>query len=86
MLLTNDRAVERAIIAIWKKQTSSEQLAQSTQEHNHVGFTAFDAEFLSSLAERLEWKKYALTPKQLASGRKAILKYAGQLTSIANSR
>lgn len=84
MLITNDRAVERAIVAIWNKQTSIEKSNQVTQEHNGVGYSAFDAGFMSSLAERLTWHQRGLTAKQISAARKVIVKYSHQLTLIAN--
>lgn len=86
LLDQNDRAVERAIIAIWARQTESEKLNRHTAEKNHIGFSAFDAEFLTSLAERLVWKGLRLSPKQIAAGRRAIRKYAGQLADMANGK
>lgn len=84
MLKTNDIAVRHGIVAIWKCQTAHEKLAYTTTEKNGIGFNAFDAQFLTSLAEQVEFKNRTLSPKQITYARKAILKYAGQLTRIAN--
>jgi len=85
MLKSNDVAVKRAVIAIWKRQTSSERLTQHTAEHNQVGFNAYDAPFLSSLAEQAEAGR-TWSAKQYNAARKAIIKYARQLTDIANEK
>lgn len=85
MLETNDKAVCRGVAAIYKFQTESEKSTQTTKENNGVGFNGADAEILSSFAEFYK-KTGFLTPKQLAVARKRIVKYAGQLTSIANTR
>ena len=82
-LIHEQEWVERGIVAIHKKQTASEQVNEVTTKRNGVGFTKFDAGFLSSLAKRLE--KYGrLTSNQLFHGRKKIIKYSNQLTKIAN--
>jgi len=81
---TNDTAVARAIVAIWKLQTPTEQGMGETVEHNGVGFNGVDANILSSFAEFYQARGF-LSAKQTALGRKKIRKYAGQLTAIANS-
>lgn len=85
LLMNNDRAVCRALVVLHNRQTSSEQITQTTNEHNGIGFTGADAEFLSSLAERVK-KGWGLTPKQLACVRRTnkagfcqLAKYHGQL-------
>lgn len=83
LLRTNDRAVMRAIWVLYERQTSTEILCRQTLDDNGVGFNAFDAEFLTSLAEQAEARGF-FTPKQMAAGRKAVMKYAGQLVRIAN--
>lgn len=83
MLKTNPKAVERGILAIYKYQTREEQNTESTREHNGVGFNAFDAEIMSGFAKWLEFGK-KLSKKQFEIAQKKIVKYAGQLTRIAN--
>lgn len=84
--------VGRALVALLDRQTASEQNSQMTLEWNGVGFNAFDAEIMTSMAEFYRDKGY-LTPKQhkfLTSGTEKrpaprIAKYAGQLADIANA-
>lgn len=83
LLLSNPNAVMRGILAIYRLQTESEKMGQHTNEVNGVGFNKFDVKFLTSLAQRME-RGLPLTEKQLIAGRKAILKYSGQLAKIAN--
>ena len=83
LLEESDKAVARAILAIYGRQTASEQATETTSESNGVGFNGVDAPFLSSLAKFYEEKGY-LSPKQVSYGRKKIRKYAGQLVNIAN--
>jgi hypothetical protein len=68
-LETNDKWVERALLVVFENQTSLEQSTERTRDNNGIGFTAYDAEFYTSLAKSL--KKYGrLTPRQLTCLRK----------------
>jgi hypothetical protein len=82
-LQVNKKWVERAVVAIYNKQTADEQASEATTKHNGVGFGKFDAKFLSSVAKSCI-KFGGLTPRQLVHARKQILKYSGQLARIAN--
>lgn len=92
LLTVNDLAVERALVALHDKQTASEKDAQVTTVRNGVGFSAFDAEIFSSLAEwvrrgrNLTTKQLALCRKTNKAGKMRIAKYAEQLLGIANNR
>lgn len=78
-----DKWVERAIVAIYNKQTESEKRVKGANRRNGVGFSKADAGFLTDLAE--SYKEYGgLTDAQIKYGREAIMKYAGQLEMIAN--
>jgi len=90
LLETNDRAVERAVVAIFNYQTASEQNAEHTLDHNGVGFSGAHGEIGASMAKQY-LKRGFLTPKQIDywkrstnSGRMRIGMYAGQLAKIAN--
>ena len=54
-----------------------------THEHNGVGFNGIDGGIMSSFSEFYK-KTGFLTYKQMKIARKKMLKYAGQLTKIAN--
>lgn len=82
MLDENDRAVCRALVAIYERQTEHEKCIGQTREHNGIGFSAFDAEFLSSLAEQVKTRG-TLSPRQLELARKKIKSYWRQLVEIA---
>lgn len=84
LLVDNDKAVARAIVAIYGRQTADEQAIGETTQSNGVGFNGVDAEFLSSLAKFYTAKGF-LSPGQLKYGRKKIMKYTGQLVDIANN-
>jgi hypothetical protein len=81
-IATDDRWLQRGIIAIWKYQTATEKATKTTHLFNNVGFNGVDAPFLSSLAEFLS-KGYNLSDKQKFVARKKMMKYSGQLYRIA---
>lgn len=83
LIETSDKMVERSLVKLYEKQTEDERNAEETRHHNGVGFSGFDAPFLTSLAKQIINGRQ-LTQKQLQSARKALRKYAGQLTKIAN--
>lgn len=83
LLQRNDRAVERALLAIYNRQTDAERQAERTVVHNGVGFNAFDAPLGSYLASWVG-KGKPLTGPFLDKGRRLASKYVGQLTEIAN--
>lgn len=78
---TNDKAVVRALVQIYQRQTADEQSAHTTMHHNGVGFGAMDATFLSDIARKAQ--KYQLSERQIAAVRKLIRKYWRQLLEIA---
>lgn len=85
VLNTKRGAVERALVALWKRQTAGEQAARTTKHQNGEGFTAADAHRLSLLAEKVA-KGYQLSPIELEDSRARLQKYAGQLLEIAVER
>lgn len=85
LLTHSDRAVERAMVAIYKRQTADEQASATTQHHNSIGFSAFDAKNGSYYA------KWVLSGRRLngtylEKARRIAVKYRKQLLDIANSR
>jgi hypothetical protein len=85
LLNESDKAVCRAVLAIYEKQTENEQATDSTAEQNGVGFNGADAGFGSSLAKQYA-ERGSLSPRQIACARKMMRKYAGQLAEIANAK
>jgi hypothetical protein len=83
LLAVNDLAVERAVVAIYARQTEAERQSESTTESNGRGFTAYDAEILSSFAYRLTRAGLHLTPKQMHIARTRMMSYSRQLAEIA---
>ena len=81
-ILNDARWTTRALLAIYKRQTVEEQEFKTTKEHNAVGFSKYDAEILTSIAEQLI-NRGSISSKQLEVVRKRIIKYVGQLVKIA---
>ena len=68
---------------LYDRQTWTERAAQVTADHNSMGFNAYDAPFLSSVAEQAERYK-TLTRGQAGPVARRLRKYAAQLAQIAN--
>jgi hypothetical protein len=83
IILTNDQQVGKMLVKLWELQTQDEQRDNQTKHHNGVGFNGLDASILSSFAKWFQ-KTGRLSDKQLVLARKKLVKYAGQLTNIAN--
>ena len=83
MLNAHDRAVERAMVAIWERQTADEQETQGTRHHNGRGFAAWSAKSGTYYAEWIMSGR-RLTGKHLVKARRIALHHAGQLTDFAN--
>ena len=83
LLVIHDYAVIRGMLRIYDLQTESEKVFGDTHAHNGVGFSGVDGEIMSSFSEFVN-KTGFLTFKQMKLARKKMLKYAGQLTKIAN--
>ena len=84
-LLTNDRAVERAMVTLWRRQTQDEQSTDSTRHNNGIGFSGWSAKSGSYFA-RWVMDGNRLTGKHLEKARKIAVHHAGQLTQIANGK
>lgn len=85
MIIENDKAVLRGVLAIYDRQTADEQSADTTSHNNGIGFNGVDAPIMSSFAKFI-LKYNRLSEKQMAIARKKMVKYCGQLTRIANER
>lgn len=78
LLLSNDRIVERAIIVLFKRQTTSEQRTETTREVNNRGFSSSDAHIGTYMAKWILSGK-RLSGKYLDRARTMSLKYVRQL-------
>jgi hypothetical protein len=84
-LLTDDKWLERGVLAIWKYQTASEKVRTDTHLYNGVGFNGADGHFMTSIGNYLS-KGYHLSEKQKYVARRKIQKYAGQLIRIIEDK
>ena len=84
LLDTNDKVLYGALKHLYTCQTESEKRAGATQDHNGVGFNAYDADFLTSVCKQLI-ERGSLSPKQKEVARKKLKKYRKQLVALANS-
>jgi hypothetical protein len=92
LILTNDRAVERALVVLFQRQTAAEQRSENTQLHNQIGFTHADAPWGTRNA-RWVMRGGRLNPYQLSQWRKRdrkgtprLAKYWRQLSEAAQEK
>ena len=85
MLRTQNGAVERAMVAIWERQTGDEQVTQTTNHSNGRGFCGWAARSGTYYAE---WVRSGrrLNGKHLDKARRIALHHAGQLTDFSNGK
>jgi len=91
-LLSDDRWLARALVALNERQTWDEQRDEATRYHNDKGFRPMHAKRGTSMARFYVQRGY-LTPKQIAwwrartdSGKSRIEIYAGQLLKVAQAK
>lgn len=82
LLKESDKAVVRAVVAIYRRQTFEEQASQITKEHNHQGFCANDASIMSMYAQQI-LKYGGLSEQQTKIARERMMRYSKQLAEIA---
>lgn len=80
-LATDRQWVIKAVQTVLKSQTSHEKALGETIEHNKVGFTAFDAEILTSIGDRAGngW----LSNRQIALLHRVMPKYWAQIVEAS---
>jgi hypothetical protein len=83
LLNSNPRAVERGIVRLYQRQTEDEQAGGLTRHLNGRGFNATDAKLGTYLAKWILDKK-SLDKAWLDRARTMCVRYAGQLTEMAN--
>lgn len=85
LLATNDRAVERAMVCIFERQTEDEQSSDDVRHHNGMGFAGWSARSGSYYAKWVMSGR-RLTGKHLDKARKIASYHAGQLAAVANEK
>jgi len=84
-LMTNDRWLERAILALYKQQTSDEQRKNDAEVRNRRGFSSAHAPFMSKAAKWVLSGKH-LDGHHLIKARQFCMHYVKQLESLAKIR
>jgi hypothetical protein len=83
-LESDDKWLVRGLLAIHARQTEEEKTTETTKEQNGTGFNSVDANILTDLVNQYKRTNGYLSVRQIALIRKKMVKYAGQLTRIAN--
>lgn len=77
-----DRSAEataRALLIVYDNQTASEKTRGETVEHNGVGFSSRDAEFLTDVAKKYQHYGRWASEKQLNAVRRCVRRYHKQV-------
>lgn len=85
LLRTSDKAVERAMVVLYERQTTDEKASSDTKHDNQRGFSAFHAPSGSYYA-RLVLSGRRLYGKSLAKARRFSLRYTRQLLDAADQK
>ena len=80
-LSSNPKWSLRALTRIYQFQTDEEIASAMTVEHNSIGFSAIDAEILTSFAEQIQAGR-TLTQKQMQLLFKKMPKYWRQIMNL----
>jgi len=78
---TDQKWLERAIVAIYNRQTTDEKQSEQTKHHNGVGFTGADAHFLTYCATYILSGR-TLSGNFIPKARKRMVKYCRQLEEL----
>jgi len=90
-IMGNQVWLERAILAIWNRQTQDEKAVEGTIHHNKMGFSGIDGKFMTSLGNQINNKHHGpyhtpvgqcLTSKQANCARRGMRKYISQLQRV----
>jgi hypothetical protein len=84
LLRMSDKAVDRAIIALYDRQTRDEQMVSDTKHTNKIGFSAAHAK-LGSYYGRWCKSGRSLSGRHLDKAREMVLHYTQQLADEANA-
>lgn len=86
LIQTNDKAVIRALQALWEYQTYAEQNIGEAVEDNRVGYNKPDSKTAKFYINILNGPNPKLGSWQIRKLRQMLIKYTKQLTKIANVR
>lgn len=83
-LIKSDLFVVKSLMLLYSLQTDNEQNAGTSIDDNGVGFNKLDAKILTSIAVQCRRTRH-ITSKQLNLCRNKLMKYAKQVSKVANS-
>lgn len=88
MLRINSKAVERGILALYRRQTDDEKNSHETRHDNGVGFSAYAARsgtyWAKAIMSSNRPEGHRLWGKALEKSRKICLRHVRQLVAEAN--
>lgn len=82
LLRTNDKALSRAVVAIYNRQTLNEKVTGQSAERNGVGFSRWDAEEMSDIAVKIK-NGVPLKQNEIVHARLVMPKYWRQLMVVS---
>jgi hypothetical protein len=85
LLDRSDKAVERAVLAIYERQTSDEQVTGETRHHNRRGFASCHAHLGTYYAKWI-LSGHHLTGAHVERARRMCHFYSKQLLQVAEAR
>lgn len=85
LLLRSDKAVQRALVVIYDRQTRDEKASDDTKHQNQMGFSCFHVKSGSYLACWVLSGRN-LTGKHLERARKLVCHYTRQLVEVARAK
>lgn len=85
LIATNDKAVIRGLLALYKRQLPEEKEYASANVENGVGFNRLDTPYLTEMSKKII-EGGGADQKDIDFIRVRLMKYSGQLADIANSK
>ena len=85
LLITNEKALCRAVLLIYNNQTHEEKIVGKSVDHNSIGFNRWDSEEMSDIAEKLK-RGERLLPNEITHSKIVMPKYWKQLMDIIKTQ
>lgn len=86
LLARNDKAVEKALIVLYKRQTRDERLDRQSRHDNMRGFNQADAGWLSKIVQEVLLAGHSLSANHMIVARQRVMKYWRQLLEEAEAK
>ena len=82
LVMTNDRALLRAVVLIYDNQTNEEKVWNKSIDWNGIGFNRWDSSEMSEIAKKIK-RKEELKQNEIIHARYVMPKYWKQLMKIS---